>query len=70
MISFILVSICGVGQMLLIDYLVAQPSTALLLIGTLFPVTLFTILSVRHIKAFYLALDHLIHPHWDEQDQD
>ena len=61
MISFGLVSICGLADLLTLDYLF-DLSTAWLLILTVFPILGLTLLTVRHIKAFFLALDHLIHP--------
>ena len=64
-ISFI---VSGVGGIILLLYLDAwfDLSTAGLLIFTIFPVVIINILLIRHIKAFYLAIDHYIHPHTDD----
>ncbi len=62
LISFGLVSICGLAQLYLLDYLF-DLSTPWLMLGTMIPVLAVIILLVRHMKAFYLALDLLIHPH-------
>ena len=66
LISFFLVAICGLGLLLLLDYLFA-PSTPVMLVGTLFPVMLIIILTVRHQKALFLALDHLVNPHENQK---
>lgn len=62
MINFVLVAVFGVGTLLLLDSLF-DLSTAQLIFFTLLPVWLLGILSARHTKAFFLALDHLLSPH-------
>lgn len=65
MASFGIVSVCGLVDVLTLGYIL-KLSTPWLMLFTLFPVLAVTLLAVRHIKAFFLALDHLIHPHFDE----
>lgn len=62
MINFGLVAVFGVGTLLLLDSLF-DLSTAQLIFFTLLPLWLLGILSARHTKAFFLALDHLLSPH-------
>lgn len=64
-VNFSIVAIFGVGLMLSLDYFF-ELTTAQLLFVTLVPIWILGILSVRHTKAFFLALDHLLNPHLDE----
>ena len=66
--SFGLVPVVGVGLLLLLVRLF-ELSTAQMVFFTLVPTLLLGIISVRHVKAFYLAFDHLVHPHVDETDE-
>jgi uncharacterized protein (DUF983 family) len=66
MINFAIVAIVGSGLLFLLDYLF-ELSTAQLLFFTLVPLWVLGILSVRHTKAFFLALDHWLSPHIDKQ---
>ena len=54
------------GLLLLLDRLF-KLSTPQLILCTLIPIWLLGILAVRHVKAFYLAFDHLLHPHVDDE---
>lgn len=67
--SFGLVPLVGVGLFLLLDRLF-ELSTPHLIVLTLIPMWLLGILAVRHVKAFYLAFDHLLHPHVDDEPSD
>jgi uncharacterized protein (DUF983 family) len=67
MINFGIVAIFGLGLLLLLDYLF-DLSTAQLIFFTLVPLWLLGILSTRHTKAFFLALDHLVSPHLKDLD--
>lgn len=62
MINFGMVTFFGLGLLLVLDHYF-DLSTAQLMFFTLVPLWLLGIISVRHVKAFFLTLDHLIHPH-------
>ena len=62
LVNFGLVTFLGLGLLLLLDRFFAL-STAQLIFFTLVPLWVLGILTVRHVKAFFLALDHLAHPH-------
>ena len=66
MINFGLVTFGGLGLLILLDSLF-ELSTAQLMFYTLVPIWVLGILTVRHVKAFFLALDHLLHPHMPEE---
>ena len=66
LVSFGLVPLVGVGLFLLLDRLF-ELSTPQLILLVLAPMWLLGILAVRHVKAFYLASDHLLHPHVDDE---
>ena len=69
MVTFIVTSACGVAQLF---FLAAwfDLSTPGLMVCTIFPVVFINIALVRHIKAFYLAIDHFVHPYIEgEEDQ-
>jgi hypothetical protein len=65
MVNFGLVAIIGLGLLFLFDHLF-DLSKAQLIFFTLVPLWVLGILSVRHTKAFFLALDHLLSPHVEE----
>jgi hypothetical protein len=62
MINFALVAIFGVGLLLFLDHLFPGLSAAPLIFFTLVPLWVLGILSVRHTKAFFMALDHWLNP--------
>ena len=69
LVSFMLVPLLGVGLFLLLDRLFELSLPQLILL-TLVPTWLLGILAVRHVKAFFLALDHLLHPYLDTEPPD
>jgi uncharacterized protein (DUF983 family) len=68
LINFGLVTFFGVGLLLLLDFFF-ELSTAQLIFFVLVPLWLLGILTVRHVKAFFLAFDHLVHPQLEETDE-
>ncbi|MEM7348899.1 MAG: DUF983 domain-containing protein [Chloroflexota bacterium] len=62
LINFTIASLIGVGLLLLLESYF-DLSTPQLIIILLTPIWALGILSARHTKAIFLALDHLIHPH-------
>jgi uncharacterized protein (DUF983 family) len=69
MVTFTITSGCGLAQVFLLDYLF-DFTTPTLLVCTIFPVVVVNVLLVRHIKAAYLALDHFVHPHGDDDSDE
>ncbi|GIK41273.1 MAG: hypothetical protein BroJett011_51060 [Chloroflexota bacterium] len=67
MINFAIVAFVGIGLLFLLDSYF-DLSTAQLLFFTLVPLWGLGILSTRHTKAFFLALDHLLSPHLKDPD--
>lgn len=67
LINFGIVAIFGIGLLFALDTLF-ELSTAQLLFFILVPLWVLGILSVRHTKAFFLALDHLLSPHLKDHD--
>jgi len=65
LVNFGMVTFVGLGLLLALDRFFTL-STAQLMFFTLVPLWVLGIASVRHIKAFFLAVDHLIHPHEEE----
>jgi hypothetical protein len=65
LVNFGVIIIFGIGFLFLLDAYF-KFSTAQLIFFTLVPTWLISILSVRHTKAFFLALDHFLDPHVDE----
>ena len=65
LINFGMVTFLGLGLLLALDHFF-ELSTAQLIFFTLTPMWVLGIVTARHIKAFFLALDHLIHPHTEE----
>ena len=61
LVNFGVVMIVGIGLVFLLDSLF-ELSTAQLIFFTLVPTWLISILSVRHAKAFFLAIDHFLDP--------
>lgn len=61
LVSFGVVIVVGMGLVLLLDSLF-ELSTAQLIFFTLVPTWAVSILSVRHAKAFFLAIDHFLDP--------
>ena len=64
-INFWIVAIVGLVQVVILDRLF-DISTAALIFVILITMWLLGILTARHTKAFFLALDHLVHPHPDD----
>jgi uncharacterized protein (DUF983 family) len=67
MINFVIVAVVGIGLLFFLDSYF-DLSTAQLLFFTLVPLWVLGILSVRHTKAFFLALDHLLSPHLKDSE--
>jgi hypothetical protein len=61
-INFGLVAIFGVGLLLLLDYFFPRFTAAHLIFFTLVPLWALGILSARHTKAFFMAVDHFVNP--------
>lgn len=61
-INFGLVAVVGIGVLFLLDYLFTDLSVGQLLFFTLVPLWGLGILSARHTKAFFMALDHWVNP--------
>jgi len=68
LINFGMVTFFGLGLLLLLDSMF-ELSTAQLMFFTLVPLWVLGIITVRHVKAFFLALDHLVHPHIEENNK-
>ena len=68
LINFGMVTFFGLGLLLLLDSMF-ELSTAQLIFFTLVPLWVLGIITVRHIKASFLALDHLVHPHIEPTDE-
>jgi hypothetical protein len=62
MVNFSIVAIFGGGLMLSLDYYVPDISTGQLIFFTLVLLWVLGILSVRHTKAFFMAVDHFVNP--------
>lgn len=65
-INYAIVTFFGVSLLLLLDALFHLPTPALLFL-TLVPTWALAILSTRHTKAFFLALDHLVNPYKNDE---
>jgi len=61
-INFGIVAIVGVIQVLVLYYWF-NLSTPAIMFTTLVSMWALGLLSARHTKAFFIAFDHLIHPH-------
>lgn len=61
-INFSLVAVVGIGLLFLLDTLFPGISIAQLIFFTLVPLWILGILSARHTKAFFMALDHWMNP--------
>lgn len=61
-INFSLVAVVGIGLLFLLDTLFPHLSIGQLIFFTLMPLWLLGILSARHTKAFFMALDHWVNP--------
>ena len=67
-INFWIVAIVGVVQVVVLDGLfdISTPALIVVILGTMW---ILGILTARHTKALFLALDHLVHPHLDDANK-
>ncbi len=61
-INFSLVAVVGIGLLFLLDMLFPNLSLAQLIFFTMVPLWILGIISARHTKAFFMALDHWVNP--------
>ncbi len=67
MVTFVIAAFGGFVVVILLGRY--DVSTPVLLACTLIPLIVVNVVLVRHIKAFYLAIDHFVHP-FHENDPD
>ena len=67
LVNFTIVAFLGVAEVLVLYYVLEFSLPAIMFV-TLVSMWTIGLISVRHTKSIYLAIDHLVHPHTDDLD--